>query len=502
MCIFGGWVPLSARPYPLGFLFLPLLLWPAFRFGPRETALSALLLAGIVVWGTLHGTGPFSPYPPHEALLLLQTYSGVVALTSCTIAALVAEARRARDDLEGRVHERTDELRLSNRNLRAEIDERERMHAALRASEARLLEAQTIAHLGSWEWEVESDSLWWSDELYRIYGLDRRTFQASYDGFLERVHPEDRERVAAAVTGALAGEDLLTFEHRIVRPDGTVRTLAARGRVIRDADGKAVRMLGTGQDITERKRAEHDHAQLREAQAAQRQAEEASKLKDEFLAIVSHELRTPLNAIMGWTRMLATGALGQEAAAKAVEVIERNARAQAGLIDDLLDVSRFMSGQFRLEARPLDVGPVLEAALEAIEPAAAARKLRIESRNDAPAARVLGDPRRMQQIVSNLLSNAVKFSPPGGTVAMEVTTRDSHVVLRVTDTGPGIDPAHVERIFEPFWQADTTYTRSHGGLGLGLAIVRFLVEAHGGAVKVEPREQGASFVVTLPRHLD
>jgi PAS domain S-box-containing protein len=501
IAVFGGWWRLSAENYPLGFLCIPLVLWPAFRLGQRETALSMVVLAAIAIWGTLRGAGPFARGTPNEALLIVQTFSAVIAVTTASMAALVAERQRLLDQLERRVLEGTEEVRLTNRELREEIAERERVQAALRASESRLLEAQEVAHVGSWEWDVTSDSLWWSEELYRIYGLDRDSFAASYEAFLERVHPEDRSVLHAVVARALEDGHAFALEHRIIRPDGAVRTVMARGRVVLDASGRPVRMLGVGQDVTERKQAEDQRRQLVEEQAARRQAEEASRVKDEFLAMISHELRTPLNAVIGWANLLSTGSLDSGGAARAVQIIERNAQAQARLIEDLLDASRFAAGQVLLEKRPVDVVQAVRVAVDTIEPSAGARHVEIDVSVPALGATIEGDSQRVQQIIANLLSNALKFSPDGGRIAVAVTSRDSRVDIRVADNGRGIDPSQIHRVFDPFWQADRTPTRTHGGLGLGLTIVRSLVEAHGGTVSADSAGpgHGAAFTISLPK---
>ena len=498
--IFGGGFGISQSNYALEYLVIPLLLWPAFRFGPRETALCVLGLAAIAVWGTLQGFGPFGREDPNVALLLVQTFAGVAAVTSATIAALVDERRRLNDQLESRIASRTEELRTANDDLRGQIEAREHVEAELRSSEARLLDAQAVAHVGSWEWDIATNAVSWSEELYRIYGMSRQSSPITYQAFLERLHPDDRADLVAVVTHAAETGEPYQMEHRIVRPDGTVRTLAARGRVLRNVSGKPVRLLGTGQDITERKLAEEHHRELLSEQAARRQAEDANRLKDQFLAMISHELRTPLNAVLGWTRMLTTGSLDESGRVKAVQVIERNAQAQARLIDDLLDVSRFVAGGVRLDLRPTDIVPTVKAALDAVEPTARIRHVQVESKIMSERVDVTADPQRLQQIVWNLVANAVKFTPEGGRVEVALIEVPPHVELRVTDTGLGIDPAHLKTVFEPFWQADSTYTRAHGGLGLGLAIVRYLVEAHGGSVRAESlgEGKGASFVVSLP----
>jgi signal transduction histidine kinase/ActR/RegA family two-component response regulator len=233
---------------------------------------------------------------------------------------------------------------------------------------------------------------------------------------------------------------------------------------------------------------------------ARKETELASRAKDEFLGTLSHELRTPLNAIFGWTRMLSTGGLDEETFARAVETIERNAKLQARLIDDMLDVSRIISGKLRLDAQPVDLTAVINAAVDTSRPAADAKDIRVHVVLDFGAGCVLGDPVRLQQVIWNLLSNAIKFTPKRGRVQVQLERINSHVEITVSDTGPGIDEAFLPYVFERFRQADSSITRKYGGLGLGLAIVRHLVELHGGSVEASNRAegQGAILVVKLP----
>jgi PAS domain S-box-containing protein len=490
--------------YPLGFLCIPLALWPAFRLGQRETAVAAASLSIVAVWGTLERFGPYASEAPNHGLLLAQTFSGVVALTTASMAALVAERQRLYEQLERRVSIRTDQLKHTNAELTVEIAARERVQGALRSSESRLLEAQALAHVGSWEWEIDTNEIRWSDEVYRIYGVEPGRFDVTYDSFIAMVHPDDRERLEDAVRAALMTGGFFEVEHRIVRPDGTQRAVAGRGRTVCDTDRRPVRMLGTELDITDRKRAEEQRRELADAQSARRQAEAASRMKDEFLAIVSHELRTPLNAILGWSHMLGAGQLDENGAVKALQIIERNALMQARLIDDLLDVSRFATGQAVVQAVPLAITGIVSTAVEAIEPAAAARNIAVQLSVADRDVVVDGDAARLQQIMSNLLSNAVKFTPEGGRVQVDVDVSPRTVSITVMDSGRGIETADLPRVFEPFWQVDTTLTRTDSGLGLGLAIVRSLVEAHGGTVRAESRGlgHGSRFIVELPRSVE
>ena len=254
------------------------------------------------------------------------------------------------------------------------------------------------------------------------------------------------------------------------------------------------------EDVTERKRAEAERDQMLEREKSLRaEAEKANRLKDEFLATVSHELRTPLTAILGWSHMLEVGDLDGKTARHAVAVIRRNAAQQRQIVEDLLDVSRVITGKFRLESELVELTPVVRAALDTIAPAAEAKGLRLHSSLD-PEAAVTGDAARLQQVVWNLLANAVKFTPAGGGVRASVQRLLTHVRVEVSDTGQGILPEFLPYAFDRFRQADMGTTRQHGGLGLGLSIVRHLVEAHGGNVHAYSAGDGsgATFTVDLP----
>src|SRR6266545_3017065 len=244
---------------------------------------------------------------------------------------------------------------------------------------------------------------------------------------------------------------------------------------------------------------EREELLLREREA-RKEAEIASRAKDDFLGTLSHELRTPLNAIFGWTRLLSAGGLDEETFARAIETIDRNSRLQARLIDDMLDVSRIISGKLRLDAQPVDPASVINAAVDTSRPAAEAKDIRLHVVLDFGAGFVLGDPVRLQQVIWNLLSNAIKFTPKGGRVQIQLERINSHIEITVSDTGPGIDEDFLPYVFERFRQADSSISRKHGGLGLGLAIVRHLVELHGGTVEASNRgdREGATFIVKLP----
>ncbi len=247
-------------------------------------------------------------------------------------------------------------------------------------------------------------------------------------------------------------------------------------------------------EVSERKRAEEASRKL------YREATEANRLKDEFLATVSHELRTPLNAILGWARMLRMNYLDEAHFAKALETIERNARSQAMLVEDLLDVSRIITGKLRLDVRPVEIAPIVEAAIETIRPTAENKSIRLQVVIDPRNGFVSGDSERLQQIFWNLLSNAIRFTPKRGRVQVRLERVNSHIELIVSDTGVGIETEFLPYVFDRFRQADSSKTRNYGGLGLGLAITRHLVELHGGTVHVfsAGAGHGATFTIKLP----
>ncbi|HEY0723799.1 MAG TPA: ATP-binding protein, partial [Pyrinomonadaceae bacterium] len=252
-------------------------------------------------------------------------------------------------------------------------------------------------------------------------------------------------------------------------------------------------------EAAQKARAEAEQAAA-ENERLYRQAEESSRLKEEFLATISHELRTPLSAILGWTRMLRLGQLTPDNIAKALDTIERNARAQAQLVDDLLDVSRIITGKLRMDVRPADPNAFIDAAVEAVRPAADAKGVRVQKVVDTGLLSIPGDPVRLQQIVWNLLSNAIKFTPRDGRVQIRSERVNSHLEIIVSDTGQGISADFLPHVFDRFRQADQKTSRQHGGMGLGLAIVRHLVELHGGTVRAhsDGEGKGATFTVMLP----
>ncbi len=481
--VFGTSLAGSPR-YPLQLLQVPVLLWAAFRFGARETATAAAVMSVVAIQGTLRGYGPFALASPNESLLLLQSYVGVTTIVMLVVAAEVAnrhaaeaKLRALNDALERHVASRTEELTRT---------------------QAHLLEAQQVAHVGSWEWDVPANRIWWSDELYRIFGLEPRD-TLTYEMYLERVHPDDRALSDTTVREAMRSGRPFTFDHRIVRPDGTLRVSHSEGRVVIGADGKVLRLMGIGHDITERKAAEEERAQLAREHHARREAEEANRIKDRFLAVLSHELRTPLNAALGWAQMLRELPPTDARLPRGIDAIHRNLTVQTRLVSDIMDVSRISIGGLRLERRAVSAAAILEAALETVRDAAAARGITLETHFEAGAVELFGDASRLQQVVWNLLSNAVRFTTEGGHVRVALEHAGDAVTIVVSDDGPGIDPAFLPHVFDQFRQADDSMTREHGGLGLGLAIAQHIVELHGGTIAAaNGPDGGAIFTVRLP----
>ena len=319
--------------------------------------------------------------------------------------------------------------------------------------------------------------------------------------FFDALPEEDLQGLRGAYQAAVGAGNPLEREQRLRRADGVLRWHLCRMVPERDERGRISGWIFTATDIDQQKRIEEANKTLLASEKdARTQAEIANRTKDEFLATVSHELRTPLNAILGWTRMLRTGAVEPKALTRVLETIERNARAQTQLVEDILDVSRIIAGKLRVNIQMTDLHTVARAAIEAVRPAAEAKGVRLASELQPGSAEFCGDPDRLQQVIWNLLSNAIKFTPKDGTVELRIERAKSDVQITVADTGVGIPPTALPHVFDRFWQADSSITRTQGGLGLGLAIVRHLVEVHGGVVRAESEGEGkgATFTVLIP----
>jgi PAS domain S-box-containing protein len=385
--------------------------------------------------------------------------------------------------------------------LRDHLDTLGRAQADLRNSEERLRLAVQTGKLGVWELNLETLDLQCSAACKANFGRAPDD-PFTYADLHASLHPDDVERVRSAIRESLEGDTEYDTEYRCIWPDGSVHWILARGRRSWLKGEPVQRMIGVTLDVTERRAAEERLGALLHSESdARAQAELASRMKDEFLATLSHELRTPLNAILGWSQILAQDTRGDPDLAEGLLTIERNARAQTQIIEDLLDMSRIVSGKVRLDVQRVDLPAIVQAAVDTVKPTANAKGVRLQLVLDSmPHAEVMGDPSRLQQIFWNLLTNAIKFTPRGERVQVVLQRVDSHLEVGVIDSGEGIAPEFLPHVFDRFRQADASTTRRHGGLGLGLAIVRQLVELHGGTIRAESegRGRGARFLVELP----
>jgi len=379
------------------------------------------------------------------------------------------------------------------------VEQRKAAHE-LHEREERLKLAVQTGRLGMWELDLKTDEMTSSPVCRAMFGRGAEE-GFTYDDLWAATHPDDIDRVREAIDEALKSGGNYDVEYRNIWRDGSVHWVLARGHAEYAPGGTPQRLIAITLDITSRKQAEEQRmAVLAAERAARAEAERAGQMKDEFLATLGHELRTPLNAIVGWAQILKQNPSKADDVMEGIEVIERNARAQTQIIEDLLDMSRIISGKVRLNVRSVDLPAVIEAAVETVRHAADAKGVRLETMLDSAATRVSGDTNRLQQIFWNLISNAVKFSPRGARVQIVLEHVDSHFEVRVVDTGEGIKPEFLPHVFERFRQADSSTTRRHGGLGLGLAIVKQLVELHGGSVTASSAGvgKGATFTVVLP----
>ncbi|MET0625430.1 MAG: PAS domain S-box protein [Pyrinomonadaceae bacterium] len=328
----------------------------------------------------------------------------------------------------------------------------------------------------------------------------------TYDGaqgfdWAAALHPEDLEPTLERWLESVRTGLVFETEYRIKHAGGGYHWHLSRAVPTRDAAGRVVKWFGSSTDIHARRLAEAERERLLARETELRAAaEETGRLKDEFLATLSHELRTPLTAILGWAALMRDDKLAAAVATKGLEVIERNARAQQQLIEDLMDVSRIITGKLWIDLRPVELAPVVEQAVESARPAAEAKGIHLRHDLDRQVGPVSGDPARLQQVVWNLLTNAIKFTPAGGRVEVRVERADAHVLIMVGDTGQGISREFLPYVFDRFRQQDGKSTRAHGGMGLGLSIVRHLVEMHGGTVRADSsgHGHGSTFTITLP----
>lgn len=510
--IYTDLLPHSATARPWGHVTIPLLLWAAFRFGPKGVSTAMAILSTIAIWGTIHGFGPFAVFRGNEALLFLQAYLANYAITTLSLAGIVTERKQGERQLSGS---------LAVTRILAESP-------AL--ADALPFMLQRICNTFGWE----VGAMWMLDEAEgvlrclqvwscqqpgdpagsRFEAMSREFRFPPGQGLPGRVWKELQPVWIADVTmdenfpraAAAAAEGLhAAFAFPIQSSEKFLGVMEFFSHEIREPDKELLATFtGIGTQIgqfLQRKQIEEERERLYTAEkVARNDAEEANRIKDEFLATLSHELRTPLTAMLGWLSMLRGDRLDKETTAHALETVERNAKAQAQLIEDLVDVSRIAGGKLNLEVRPIDLMPVVAAAVDIVRPAANARGVQIQISADESLGPVAGDPARLQQIVWNLLSNAVKFTSRDGWVYVSLRRAETSAELVVRDTGMGIDPDFLPWVFDRFRQAESPITRSHRGLGLGLAIVRHLTELHGGTVSAESPGEGlgATFTIRIP----
>lgn len=376
--------------------------------------------------------------------------------------------------------------------------EARRIQAELAESEARFRNIADHAPAMFWVTDASGSCTYLSKRWYEYTGLEPE--QSLGVGWLRAVDRENSDSLRAAIEDASRRHEPFSAEFRLRGQHGDYCWYIVSALPRFDDHGQFMGHVGSLVDITERKHSEDQRAHLLERErAARHELECAHRVKDEFLAVVSHELRTPLSAILGWVQLLRSGSLDAEDAGAALETIERNARTQAKLIEDILDVSRVVAGKLQLNIEWIDIGAVVAQALNTVRPSAENKGIELTARlTECP--RIMGDSTRLQQVICNLLSNAVKFTPTGGSVELSLSSSDVFVEIQVRDSGQGISAEFLPHVFEPFRQAESGSARRSGGLGLGLAIVRNLVEMHGGSVSAcsDGPGHGSIFMIRIP----
>ena len=368
------------------------------------------------------------------------------------------------------------------------------------AASEQLLFAAENAMIGLWYWDFQEDRIYATPRCNELFGLPAYE-TLRYEDYRDAIYPEDREFVDSFLKESRLEGTKYEEEFRVIGTDGSIEWICAEGRSFLDTKGSPHRMTGVVQKITEQKRAADEIANFHESEKkAREEAVDANRAKDFFLAFVSHELRSPLNAILGWSKILLTKDVDEKTRRNALETIERSARFQTKLINDLVDSARVASGKLRLEYRQANLYDIVLNSWQAQKPTADAKQIEFRFKSTSESIPLFGDANRLQQVFGNLMSNAIKFTPEGGEVSVEIETFDDSVRVRVIDNGHGIDPVALPQIFKQFSQGDVEQARTTIGLGLGLSIVKILVTKHGGVVQAESEGvgKGSKFTVTLP----
>lgn len=363
-----------------------------------------------------------------------------------------------------------------------------------------LSSAAEAGEIGLWFWDLEKGENFSTPKCADLFDLSADE-DFSYESLIKSVHREDIERVAGEIRRAQAGGGKFRVEFRAANSGGDPQWLNVRGETFYDAEKNPFAMTGTARKITDRKLALDEFAKVNEAVLKARdEAEAANRSKDYFLAFVSHELRSPLNSILGWAKILLTKEVNEETRRNALETIERSAKSQSKLIDDLVDSARVASGKLKLELRPVNLYTIVENVFDSQKPDADAKQIKLKLKSDTDTADVFGDSVRLQQVFSNLLTNALKFTPENGEVIIKFESGAKSATITVEDSGRGISPDFLPTIFDQYAQESGQTSNNRSGLGLGLTIVKTLIEKHGGSISAESEGvgRGAKFVVTLP----
>ncbi len=367
----------------------------------------------------------------------------------------------------------------------------------LERRQKQLSEAEAIGRMGHWQWMVGDENISWSEEIFRIFGVDQHQFKPSINALIDLIHKRDLGRVVQVFQRAIIEEKNYDMEFRIIRPGGDIRFIMCDGRCEKDENGEVIALYGIMQDMTERMLYEQELRQAKDA------SEQAYAAKSRFLANMSHELRTPLNAIIGFSEMIESQMLGPISNEKYLEYatsIKDSGKHLLDLISDILDMSKIEAGKHTLDLEEVNIKDIIDRATHMIVGRAQEQNISLRTNNvENSNIDIIGDRRALTQVLLNLLSNAVKFTPEQGSVWIECYKRDNHISLRICDTGIGIPPNKLASVLRPFEQASSQYTRDHEGTGLGLSITKKLIELHGGSMSIESTVGiGTTVSVNLP----